>query len=131
MPSHNDGVATELGKIRSEQLRDEAASGTMAGPHTVILEIDVPGPSLEVLSPRLGMGFGTPAFRIGPAADDKPADAERVVHRVGGEIERIIGRTPETFLASSGTFVVDATGPQLRELAKIPAITAIWPNTRR
>jgi hypothetical protein len=73
----------------------------------VLVELDVPQPHLEVMPSEHGLA------------------------KMQRQIENIIGRKPEQFLTSSGTFVLSATGKQLQGLADLPFVTAIWPNTRR
>ena len=121
------GPATALDKIRSEQLRREAAT-TPSESHVVVVELNLPRPKIEVIGPNQVPGSEA-RFRVAPDASDS-AEAESRVSRTRKAIEKIIGKPPEQFFPSSGAFVVRATGKQLQELVKLPDVVAIWPNTR-
>jgi hypothetical protein len=126
--SATKGPAASLDKIRSDKLRQDAAE-TPSESHVVLVELDVPQPHLEVMPSEHGLA-GRKRFRLSsPAGTDKTAGDG--LAKMQQQIENIIGRKPEQFFASSGTFVLSATGKQLQGLANLPFVTAIWPNTRR
>jgi hypothetical protein len=124
------GPATALDKIRSEQLRREAAT-TPSESHVVVVELNLPRPKIEKIEVigRNQVPGREARFRVAPDASDS-AEAESRVSKAREAIEKIIGKPPEQFFPSSGAFVVTATGKQLQELVKLPDVAAIWPNTR-
>jgi hypothetical protein len=113
-----------LEKIRSEGLR-QAAAETKSKSHVVIVEVAVPGAKMDVLPPDRRSGSSAARFRF-PSKTVK-SDVDRVAE-TRRAIEKILGRPPERFFSSSGAFVVTATGEQIRHLADLPQVRAIWPN---
>jgi hypothetical protein len=124
-----DTPATVIEKIRSEELRTKAMAGD-SRPSIVIVELDLPQPKIEAISPSERTSIGRPSFRFSQTADES-ADITHRVAQSSSDIERIIGKPPERFLATSGTFIVEANGEQIRNIAKLPTVSAIWPNTKR
>jgi len=118
--------AAGLDKIRSDELRHEAET-TRSQPHVVVVELDLPQPKVQVMSSSREPGRGT-GFRISEPSDAKASDNR--VAKTRHAIEQIIGKPPEQFFPSSGSFVVTATGKQLQQLVELPYVAAIWPNTR-
>lgn len=117
-----------LEKIRSTDLRNEAVSEAEQ-PHTVIVELDLPMPKLESIGPK-PIGFGSrPRLRFAPS--EPASDLGSRIEASKEDIATITGRRPEAFLSTSGSFVVNATGEQIGRIAKMPSVSAIWPNTRR
>jgi hypothetical protein len=117
----------ELGKIRSDFLRQETANAR-AEPHTVVVELNLPHPKVEFS--RSSMGIGSAKQRIARGVDDSPEETKRHVAMAQKSIEKIIGHKADAFFPSSSAFVVTATGEQLRELANLDLVSAIWPNER-
>ena len=113
-----------LDKIRSTELREEvlAADDVL---RTVLVEIDVARPRMERTS-RPSLTPGRASLRI--VAGNAGEAQERQVRQA---IEAALGRATERYLASAHAFVVKATGRELRAVAELPAVLAIWPNTRR
>ena len=125
----NDGSTAVLTKIRSEDLRAAVAAGEPERA-SVIVEIDVPHPTVETVSPQTPDGGRRAKFRLTSPEPD-PAETERRIAETLREVESILGRAPESYFSTSGSFVVEATGEQLRRIATLPFVTAIWPNSRR
>ncbi len=121
------GPAAALDKIRSEQLRQEAVK-TQSEPHVVVVELNLPQPKVQIAPSSREPGIGT-GFSISADPSDSSVSESRVA-KTRHAIERIIGRPPERFFPSSGSFVVTATGKQLQQLVTLPYVAAIWPNTR-
>jgi hypothetical protein len=119
-------VTDLLNKIKSDELRQDARQSHTV-PHTVIVEVDLPLPRLEI-SGRPSLTDGRKSVRIGsssePAADARLGETRQA-------LERILGRKPERYLPSSRSFIVEATGEELMRLAEVPSVVAIWPNTYR
>ena len=119
--------AVELKKIRSEALRREAIE-TDSTPRVVVVEVNLPRPRVERRSQdaaHLGI-----RWQIQEGSADT-AETDRQIADMRKAIKRITGKPPERFFSSSGAFVVTANGKQLQELAKLPAVSAIWPNDPR
>ncbi|MBP1805211.1 hypothetical protein [Rubellimicrobium aerolatum] len=121
-----------LDKIRSEALRRDAAAADPAI-HVVLVEIALPPARLEVARPSAP---GRPALRVapeagfgtGPETGGLPAAD---LHPIREAVEAALGHAAERYLRSARAFVVRASGPELRRLAEVPAVRAIWPNARR
>jgi hypothetical protein len=126
MPATKDPAAA-LDKIRSDELRREAVT-TRSQPHVVVVELNLPQPKVEVMPSSREPGRGT-GFSISTEPSDSTVSESRVA-KTRHAIEQIIGRPPERFFPSSGSFVVTATGKQLQQLVELPYVAAIWPNTR-
>lgn len=93
---------------------------------TVIVELDLPLPRIALAAKRSGLTVGYRPLRI-EAAEGRP----EIVDAVRRDLARVLGSATAQYLSSSNAFIVDATGPQLREIAHIDGVKAIWPNTRR
>ncbi|WP_298961988.1 hypothetical protein [uncultured Methylobacterium sp.] len=119
-----------LEKIRSGDLRDEVAAET-PNPRTVIVELDLPAAKLEMTSPPGPGGVGRPRFRFEPQSPSTTSEIDGRIASLSNGIAEILGRPPETFLATSGSFVIEANGEQIGRIARMPTVSAIWPNTRR
>ncbi|HEX8417775.1 MAG TPA: hypothetical protein VF641_09230 [Methylobacterium sp.] len=125
-----DPSAIVLEKIRSADLRSEAVADAPQ-PHLVIVELKLPRPTLEMTEPRPdGLRPGRARLRFA-AAGAASAEVERQIADTSERIEAITGKAPETFLSTSGSFVVEANGAQIGRIADLPSVSAIWPNTRR
>ncbi len=124
-----DMPAAALEKIQSQDLkRDAAQAGSQ--PHTVIVELDIPMGKIEAAIPKSRTYPGPPKLSIAPPPTS-PDEIERRVSETATAIEKITGKAPETFFSTSGSFVVVANGEQLRSIATLSWVAAIWPNTRR
>jgi hypothetical protein len=123
-----DLPASVLEKIQSNDLRAAVAREAEA-PRTVIVELDLPMPKLRTVAPGNRHGTGRACFSFAPA-ETGPEIGARIADS-SRHIAEIIGRPPETFLESSASFVVEATGSQIGQIAEMPAVSAIWPNTQR
>jgi len=93
---------------------------------TVIVELDIPPPRVALAPKRTGLTLGYRPMRI-EAGESRPD----VVESVRDGLTRVLGSASSHYLSAAQAFVVDATGPQLREIAHIDGVKAIWPNTRR
>jgi hypothetical protein len=118
--------ADAMKKIRSDNLRQEAIE-TRSEPHVVIVEINIPHPKIVPLPSDADRGGVGTRFKI-ESAPSATNDADRRVAETRKAIQKITGNAPERFFSSSGAFVVTATGNQLRQLACLPSVSAIWPN---
>lgn len=118
-------VVPDLAKIRSAFLRHETST-PRSKPHTVVVELSLPHPEVKVSAPPKGSG---PAARRVVASSGPPTDeTRRQVTKARKLIEKIIGQKTEAFFPSSSAFVVSATGDQIRKLANLDLVSAIWPN---
>lgn len=113
-----------LAKIRSDRLRTEAENADRT-PHTVIVEVDVPLPAVE-MSSREAVTSGRKLLRF-----SKPAVDANLLQGIKRALAEALGHEPKTYLASSRSFIVEATGDEMRRVAQIPNVLAIWPNSRR
>jgi len=119
------GKAENVGKIRSEFLRREAAEAP-SEPHVVIVELNLPSPKASAPPPP--MNVGSAKRRIVAAVEVGSGDTKKKVSDARKMIEKIIGHKTDAFFPSSSAFVVSATGEQLRSLANLDLVSAIWPN---
>jgi hypothetical protein len=110
-----------LNKLRSDDLRQRVLSADPES-QTVIVEVNIPLPALQVAKSRLGE-----RSRIGLAPKEGGGDDVKSIKR---KMKKIFGAVPR-FLPSSRSFIVDATGDQLRKVAELPEVLAVWPNTVR
>lgn len=115
-----------LDKIRSQALRRELMSGD-DHPVIVVVEIDLPPAPMEAVSSG-GSGLQLSGYRLLDHAPDAAA-VDRCVSAAREGIQGITGRPPETYLASSGSFVVEASGDQILHIADLPSVAAIWANS--
>ncbi|WP_157091463.1 hypothetical protein [Methylobacterium nodulans] len=96
-------------------------------PLVAVVEVSLPNPKLEPVIPRSSGDVRVSRFQlVGPEPD--PEEVNRRVNDVRRAIEEITGKPPENFLASSGSFVIEANGKQLLRVADLPNVAAIWPN---
>lgn len=112
-----------LAKIKSEELR-EAAQAADRVPHIVIVEIDLPHPTMA-LSERPSLS-GRPVMKL-----NEPHEQPATLAHVRRAMKDALGHEPGTYLPSSRAFIIEATGDQIGRVAAIPDVLAIWPNTRR
>jgi hypothetical protein len=113
-----------LEKLRSDGLK-RAVLDVSSNPQTVIVELALPLPRV-VVSPRGSNVMRRPAAVESVSAHEletRVSEALRAIAQVGVEAG--------PFIPSAHALVVDATGRQLRSLAELPAVRAIWPNERR
>lgn len=116
-----------LEKIRSDDLRNEAVAEA-SEPHTVIVELNLPMPQLE-MAPSIGIAArGKPRFRFGSAESD--SDHGYQIAASKADIATITGKSPINYLASAGSFVVTANGAQIGRIACMSSVSAIWPNSQ-
>lgn len=128
MQMSSEAMPAALGKIRSDELRAHARQADVE-PTTVIVEVDLPVPQVAVSG---GNRFGSQPARIsilppptsGTALEARLAEIRRA-------LTDALGRQPGKFLASSRSFILDATGKELSKIAALPTVLAIWPNARR
>jgi hypothetical protein len=113
-----------LGKLRSGLEADVRRGRRDA--QTVIVELDIPPPRLTLAPRATGVTLGHRPMRV-EASPNSP----EIVEAVQGELARLLGNGTSRYLSSAQAFIVEATGPQLREIAHIEGVKAIWPNTRR
>jgi hypothetical protein len=114
----------ELEKIRSEKLREKVEQIDSRS-STVVVELN-PSSGERIKLKRGAHGEWRPSRIDRLSGEDPQAQAARAVR----EIEQITGRPPVNFFGSSHTVVVEATGQQLRRIAQLPEVAAIWPNDR-
>ncbi|MDP4025550.1 hypothetical protein Q8W71_23220 [Methylobacterium sp. NEAU 140] len=125
-----DLAATVLAKIQSDGLRSEAVAET-ATAHTVIVELDLPMPKLETAVRATSSLRGKPSFRFAPPDPGAEASAASKIAASREDIAQITGNLPETYLPTSGSFVVKASGEQIARIARMASVSAIWPNSHR
>lgn len=112
-------------KIRSEELREQARTASSEA-ETVIIEVDVPPHQIGAAAmPHYG------SERIRPMIFPPTFDHTEIVQAAREALADVIGRSPGRYLASSHAFILDVTGEQLKQVAAIPEVRAIWPNTVR
>ena len=112
----------DLDKIRSDELRSAADAGG-AEVHTVIVELNVPLPRISSSKPSPGRPSNPIRFEDG---EPNGVDANAIREEIAKGVRRPVGR----YMATSRAMVVDATGRELREIARLPGVSAIWPNRR-
>ena len=123
----SDDQGHGLEKIRSQALRREALSD--GGPTVVVVvEVDLPHATIDVVPPGTGEVSGASGYRF-LASEPDPEQVDRRVNDARAGIQSITGKRPETYLASSGTFVIEANGEQIRHIAELPSVAAIWANS--
>ncbi|MBX9909053.1 MAG: hypothetical protein K2Z25_10100 [Beijerinckiaceae bacterium] len=113
-----------LDKIKSDDLREDALHSAPSS-HTVLVEVGLPLPTIE-RSSREAVTFGRSGLRVGGGAPSSES-----VDQARHELEQALGHQTQRYLPSSRSFVVEATGRELRRIAEVPAVVAIWPNTNR
>jgi len=124
--------AAILEKIRSDDLRSEAMAEN-SEPRSVIVELDLPMPKLE-MAERQTVGLRSKAqFRFAAPSPGEAGETGQDASKISASkegIATITGRSPETYLATSGSFVVKATGEQIGRIARMATVLAIWPNLK-
>jgi hypothetical protein len=127
--ARSERAADGLEKLKSGELRRRAAEGDPDG-EVVLAEMDLPQPMALAVRRRLG---GSPVSRPtdfrAEATDRDEHDIERKIAEARQFLTTLTGHEPQ-YLASSQTFIVEANGSQLREIAHHPLFTAIWPNRK-
>ncbi|AWN46308.1 hypothetical protein DK419_08270 [Methylobacterium terrae] len=117
-----------LRKIRSDELRDHARQADVE-PTTVIVEVDLPVPQVAVSG---GNRFGAQPTRISILPSPTSGTAlEARLAEIRHALTDALGRQPGKFLASSRSFILEATGKELGRIAALPTVLAIWPNAHR
>ncbi len=116
-------------KIQGEDLKRQVIASTPRT-QTVIVELALPQMKLERSLPYTRTEWGRPNLRF-KASEVSQVDIETDIAKAKMEIEHIIGRPAEAVLPSSGTVVVVADGTQIRSIAGLPSVAAIWPNMQR
>ena len=126
MPAETHGY---FDKIRSESLREDARSESPS-PRTVIVEVDVPVPRVAAApAGRGGRGTFSHKRRFRLVAPD--ADLDDGIAAVRQALADVVGGPAGRYLPTSNAFIVDMTGKQLRQIAAMPMVRAIYPNTVR
>ncbi|BAQ45502.1 MULTISPECIES: hypothetical protein [Methylobacterium] len=128
MQMKSGATPISLGKIRSDELRDHVLHSDVE-PTTVIVEVDLPVPQIAV-SGGNRIGTQQARFSILPSATSS-STMEAKVAEIRRALTDALGRQPGKFLASSRSFILDATGNELSRIAALPTVLAIWPNVRR
>ncbi len=113
-------------KVRSEELRREMASAA-SEPRVVVVELDLPKGRVEAVPHDSRDVFGRVRFRVG-TMPPSGATTEQRIDETRRAIEEITGRPADRFFRSSGSFVIEANGRQIRRVAELPSVAAIWPN---
>lgn len=110
-----------LDKIRSDLLREDALHEENSA-HTVLVEVGVPLPTVQ-RAKSSSITIGRPRLRVSSPQDDAAG-----IEAAKRAVEQALGHKAERYLPSSRTFVVEATGRELRRIAELPSVVAIWPN---
>ena len=125
--------AAILEKIRSDDLRHEAVAES-SEPRSVIVELNLPMPKLEMASRRTAGLRSKAHIRFAAPTPEDAAEAGREESKIATSekaIATITGHPPETYLSASGSFVVKANGEQIGRIAHMSTVSAIWPNSNR
>ena len=121
-PVAEDRSSDALRKIRSEDLRDIARDESSER-QTIIVELDLPVPQIIPPSRFRSLAGDRQMFMSASKKDDSDA----IIDKARRRLTEMLGREPK-FLRSSHSFIVDADGAQIREIAELPSVHAIWPN---
>ena len=128
MQMNSKAMPISLGKIRSDELRDHALHSDVE-PTTVIVEVVLPVPQVAVSG---GGRMGTQQARLSIVPSSAAGSTmEAKVAEIRRALTDALGRQPDRFLASSRSFILDATGNELSRIAALPTVLAIWPNVHR
>lgn len=125
MPEADPGRAE---KTLDEDLRQLVATGE-AEPISIIVELDLPSPRVEMGSDRRSGGVDRGAQRVVATEEDR-RKSEQIVEEVGGFLEKVAGQPP-VWLSASRAFVVDVTTDRLETIARSPHVRRISRNKRR
>lgn len=123
--------AAILEKIRSSDLRKDAIAETLE-PRSVIVELDLPMPKLEIVDRRTSGLRSKAQFRFAKPTPGDATEAGQEASKIAASkegIATITGRLPDTYLSASGSFVVRANGEQIGRIASLSTVSAIWPNS--
>jgi hypothetical protein len=114
-------------KFRSEDLKHEAATGN-SNMQAVVVELDLPRGQVMAVPRAQHDIVGGVRFRLGTSTPSGEG-VENRINDTRRAIETIVGRSVDRFFQSSGSLVIEANGEQLRRIAELPYVAAIWPNS--
>ena len=118
-------ILDPLTKIRSEPLRDQARAESVEL-QVVLVELDLPCPQLGTERGGPGQALRLRFLGSAPSA----GELEARIAEARRELAGILGQQPERYIDAASAFVVQARGDQLRRIACLPIVGAIWPNDR-
>ena len=108
------------GKVADEELRDLSGSES-AG---VIVQLELPRPRVEMERSELG-GIGVRPERIEPETENERRNADERIAQAKTFLEQLLGRPP-VWLGAANAFGVEASGDQLRAIARSPLVRRIY-----
>ncbi|MBI3407615.1 MAG: hypothetical protein HY040_04575 [Planctomycetes bacterium] len=92
---------------------------------SVLIELDRPMPKVEF---RKGIRHGKPVQipkRVSPLED--AGESDRIVSEARERLTEILGQAPH-WLKAAGAFVATVGGDELKKIAELPHVSAIWLN---
>lgn len=113
----------ELSKIRSPILKADAGSRKLKR-HVVLVQLKSSSEGVVGLT-KSDSGYMRPQ-KIVP--ESSATSGVQRVRDIAGDIEEITGRPTLTTLFASEALVIDASGRDLRAIAKLPEVEAIYLN---
>jgi hypothetical protein len=111
-----------LAKIRSDELRRRAESGDPEG-CIVIVEIMLSAEEKILARSPKGGSLGRHLIELAEGSEAMP---DRTIEQLVEEVAKITDEPPQRL--TSAALAVKANGEQLRHIASIPSVLAIYPN---
>lgn len=126
--AYRGAADTFLQKVRSADLQANAMDES-EDVETVIVELDVPTPTLSFEAPSsAAIGGRSARFSVLAAATDE-AGKDIIIEKARLLLRDVTGGEPR-FLRAADSFIVTANGRQLRAIAASPLVQAVWPNRK-
>lgn len=116
------------GKIADARLRQMARNG--AGSATVIVELDVPQPRVEIEREPLGGSSSWRATRVRAPSHSEQRHIDDLTLRARSFLEEL-AESPPVPLAADGAFAVHVSGKSLQTIARSPLVRRIYPSELR
>jgi hypothetical protein len=115
-------------KIEDDELRQLAIEGQDSLVSVLVIP-ELPAPTVVF---ERGDDARRSSYPVGfaPETPERRAERERTIEQTRRNLTELLGEKPP-WLDAPKAFVVDATGPQLREIARLQSVRAIQPNYRR
>jgi hypothetical protein len=118
-----------MAKIASDELNHLIELGSN-DPVGVLIELDLPEEVFVEVERRLAadqVGSGAVRFRRTVPKASEQQERTESINKVRQLLEEMSGVSPR-WLGSSQTFVARVSPRQLRDIADLPDVKAIWPN---
>ena len=113
-------------KLADAELRQLSGRETAS----VIVQLELPRPRVEMeRSERGGIGAFRPR-RVELEAEDEQRRLEQLIAPAGAFLEQLVGSTP-VWLAAARAFGIEASGDQLRTIARSPLVRTIYLSRAR